>query len=88
MEPPQDAPIWTPSPSDKAICIIPGVVFDPQGHRVGYGKGYYDRYLSDKHIQRIGVVYDDFILKSLPHGRYDLAVDLIITEKRLISVSK
>lgn len=88
MEPPAHSPIWTPTDSDKAICVIPGVLFDQQGHRVGYGKGYYDRYLSDKKVQRIGVVYDDFILKSLPHGRYDLAVDLIVTEKRLISVAK
>ena len=87
MEPPTDCPVWTPTDADKAICIIPGVLFDPKGHRVGYGKGYYDRYLSDKTVQRIGVVYDDFILPNLPHGRYDLAVDLIVTEKRLISVS-
>lgn len=88
MEPPADSPVWVPTDADKAICIIPGVLFDPAGHRVGYGKGYYDRYFSDKNVQRIGVVYDDFILKSLPHGRYDLAVDLIVTEKRLISVQK
>lgn len=88
MEPPADSPIWAPADADKAICIIPGVIFDMQGHRIGYGKGYYDRYFSDKTVQRIGVVYDDFILKSLPHGRYDLAVDLIITEKRLVSVAK
>ena len=88
MEPRESAPIWTPMPADKAICIIPGVIFDRDGHRVGYGKGYYDRYLSDKNIQRIGVIYDDFVLRSLPHGRYDLAVDLIVTEKRLLSVIK
>ena len=88
MEPPSDSPVWTPTDSDKAICIIPGVIFDIRGHRIGYGKGYYDRYFSDKTVQRIGVVYDDFILTDLPHGRYDLAVDLIITEKRLISVQK
>ena len=88
MEPPADSPIWTPTDADKAICIIPGVIFDPQGHRVGYGKGYYDRYFSDKTVQRIGIVYDDFVLPSLPHGRYDLAVDLIITEKRLISIGR
>ena len=88
MEPPKDSEIWTPTDADKALCIIPAVIYDTAGHRVGYGKGYYDRYLSDKNVQRIGVVYDDFILKNLPHGRYDMAVDLIITEKRLISVPK
>lgn len=88
LEPPADSPIWTPTDADKAICVIPGVIFDPQGHRIGYGKGYYDRYFSDKTVQRIGIVYDDFILPTVPHGRYDLSVDLIITEKRLISVSR
>ena len=87
MEPSEDAPVCVPTEADKAICIIPGVLFDPNGHRVGYGKGYYDRYLSDKPVQKIGVVYDDFILHDLPHGRYDLSVDLIITEKRLVSVN-
>ena len=86
MEPKAECPIWVPTATDKAICVIPGVIFDINGHRVGYGKGYYDRYLSDKSVQKIGVVYDEFIRKDLPHGRYDLTVDLIITEKRLISV--
>ena len=86
MEPKADSHIFVPTETDKTICIIPGVIYDTEGHRVGYGKGYYDRYLSDKPVQKIGVVYDDFILSSLPHGRFDLAVDLIITEKRLISI--
>ena len=86
MEPKADSPVCVPTEADKAICIIPGVIYDTEGHRVGYGKGYYDRYLSDKPVQKIGVVYDDFILSNLPHGRFDLAVDLIITEKRLISI--
>ena len=38
-EPPADAPIWTPSADDRAICIIPGILFDPTGHRVGYEIG-------------------------------------------------
>ena len=86
MEPPADSPIWKPTDTDKAICVIPGVLYDRDGYRVGYGKGYYDRYLSDKQVQKIGIVYDDFVLKTLPHGRYDLTVDFIITEKRLINV--
>jgi len=89
MEPPADAPVWKPSPADRAVCVIPAVLFDVSGHRIGYGKGFYDRYLSGKSgIQRIGVAYDRFITESVPHGRYDLSVDFIVSEKRLLSVKK
>lgn len=87
-EPPQDAPIWTPTGGESAVCIIPGVLYDKRGHRIGYGKGYYDRYLSDKSITRIGVVYNDFLLDSIPTGRFDLAADVIITEKQILTVRK
>ena len=88
MEPAADAPIWRPSSNDRAICIIPAVIFDAEGHRIGYGKGYYDRYLSGKPIQRIGVIYDQLMVKELPHGKYDLSVDFIVSEKKLITVKK
>lgn len=87
-EPPKDAPIWIPNDGEKALCIIPGVVFDRHGHRIGYGKGYYDRYLCDKNIQRIGVAYSCLVVDELPHGRYDLAMDLVVSEKQMISILK
>ena len=90
MEPSESAPVWTPSEScEGVICIIPAVVFDRGGHRIGYGKGYYDRYLSTcKRITRLGVIYNDFLLNSIPTGRFDLAADAIITEKQILTVKK
>lgn len=65
----------------KCICIIPALIYDKQGYRIGYGKGYYDRYLSDFNGTKLGVSYSELILDKLPHGRFDLHTDLIVTER-------
>lgn len=65
----------------NVICIIPAVVYDKKGFRIGYGGGYYDRYLSSFKGTKVGVEYTDFIVGEVPHGRFDLAVDVLITEK-------
>lgn len=65
----------------NVICIIPGIVYDKKGYRIGYGGGYYDRYLSSFKGTKVGVAYTDFIANSVPHGRFDLAVDVLITER-------
>lgn len=86
-EPSADAPIWVPGEHEHALCLIPGIAFDLDGYRIGYGKGYYDRYFkSDCPILKIGVVYSEAILSRLPHGRFDIAVDAVITEKQLLTV--
>ena len=65
----------------KSICIIPGVVFDEWGYRVGYGKGYYDRFLSAYDGTKFGLSYSECILKEVPRGRFDRHVDILISEK-------
>lgn len=81
-EPPEDAPIYDPErDTGSAICLVPALVFDREGYRLGYGKGYYDRYLSAFSGCTIGVVYSDYILKAVPRGRYDVKVDILLTEK-------
>ena len=80
LEPPESNPMYIPSPAGTAVCLIPGLVFDIHGFRVGYGKGFYDRYLSDFAGCKIGVVYSDCILNELPRGRFDLSVDVLLTE--------
>ena len=62
-------------------AFIPGIVYDKKGYRIGYGGGYYDRYLSSFKGTKVGVAYTDFIANSVPHGRFDLAVDVLITER-------
>lgn len=69
---------------DKSICVVPGFSFDQEGYRLGYGKGYYDRFLSSFHGLIIGLCYSNCIRKLLPRGYYDLPVHLLITDKYLI----
>lgn len=64
-----------------SICIIPGLAFDFQGFRLGYGKGYYDRFLCNYPCQKIGMVYESCMQGRLPHGRFDIPVDVLVTER-------
>lgn len=72
----------------SVIAVIPALSFDKKGYRLGYGKGYYDRYMSNLKASCVGLVYTDFIAESLPIGRYDLRVDLLVTEKGVKLVEK
>lgn len=64
-----------------SVCIIPGLAFDPEGYRLGYGKGYYDRFLNGYDGYHIGICYNGCMKNRLPHGRYDVSVDVLVTEK-------
>ena len=64
---------------------MPGVVFDVHGYRIGYGGGYYDRFLHGFHGSVAGLIYRDFIIPSLPRGRYDRALPIMITEGGMIA---
>lgn len=80
LEPdPGRQPVLTAFP--RSICILPGLGFDLEGYRLGYGKGYYDRFLSKYRGTNIGVCYNICLKPLLPHGRYDKMVDILVTEK-------
>lgn len=64
-----------------AVCILPGLGFDLQGYRLGYGKGYYDRFLANFKGKNIGVCYNICLKALIPHGKYDKMVDVLVTEK-------
>lgn len=66
-----------------SICIVPGLAFDHAGYRLGYGKGYYDRFLSAYPKAKIGIVYSCCMTHRLIHGKFDVPVDLLVTEKYL-----
>ncbi len=84
-EPPEEAEDYQPSPFKHDVCIVPAVCFDRQGYRIGYGKGYYDRFLSGFGGSSVGFTMDRLLCDSLPKGKYDKAVNLIITEKGVIT---
>ncbi len=64
-----------------ALCIVPGLAFDKNGKRIGYGAGYYDRYLENKDIVTAGLCYSQLLFDSVPSEAHDISVDYIITEK-------
>jgi len=66
------------------LVFVPGIAWDKNGHRLGYGKGYYDRYLRNLYTINVGLAYDFQVLEEIPHENNDLRVDLIVTEKRVI----
>lgn len=65
----------------KGLCIVPAFCYDSQGHRLGYGKGYYDRFLTRFGGQTVGLCYHDFLCHALPCGPFDRAVECIVTEE-------
>lgn len=67
------------------VAIIPGVAFDETGHRIGFGGGYFDRFLKKLHCTTIGFAYELQMIDKVPVHSYDVPVDFIVTEKRLLS---
>ena len=72
----------------RGFCLVPGFSFDVQGFRLGYGGGYYDRFLSRFGEFTVGVCYSFCVQWNLPHGYYDRSVDLLVTEKYVRRTSK
>ena len=78
-EPPEDAPLCIPD--KRALCIVPALSFDLVGNRIGYGKGYYDRYLSTFPGVTVGAAFASMLLKNVPTEAHDLPVDWLFTER-------
>ncbi len=67
--------------TNNSMCLIPAFSYDFTGFRLGYGKGYYDRFLANYQGHMIGICYSACIRRYLPHGRFDRPVQLLVTEK-------
>lgn len=70
------------------LCLVPAFSYDWQGFRLGYGKGYYDRFLARFDGNRVGLCYSACVQKTLPHGRFDRPVELLITDRYYRSTEK
>jgi 5-formyltetrahydrofolate cyclo-ligase len=76
------------TPDNIDLVIVPGLAFDRQGNRLGYGAGYYDRFLAEITALKIGVAFAVQIVEEVPVAPYDQRVDLIVTENEVISSQK
>ena len=72
---------------ENALCIVPALSYDKLGYRLGFGKGYYDRFLNEnKNLYPIGFCYSNCMTEKLPSEQYDIAVKKIITENLIIDI--
>lgn len=66
------------------LLLVPGLYFDLAGYRIGFGGGYYDRYLTDFKNNTVSILSDEQLVDSILPEKHDLAVDYLITENGLI----
>ncbi|MBP5639475.1 MAG: 5-formyltetrahydrofolate cyclo-ligase [Victivallales bacterium] len=71
----------------QRVWLVPALAFDRSGNRLGRGAGYYDRLLEGADGVKIGVAYDCQIADAIPSGAHDVAMDYVVTESHIISVS-
>ena len=71
---------------DVDVIIVPGVAFDRNCFRIGYGKGFYDRMLAqcknDSHV--IGVIFDELLYDTLPLEEHDVAMDMVVSPHEIL----
>ncbi len=78
------------SPSSLDVIIIPGLLFDRRGFRLGYGKGFYDVFLAalPERVQKIGLAFEAQVTDLINENNCDIPVDFLITEKKIYNFRK
>lgn len=84
IEEPIEAICQKLAPEQIDLVIVPGVVFNEQGFRIGFGGGYYDRFLAQYNGTTIALAFEEQIQSSIPIDEYDMPVQQIITDQRMI----
>lgn len=72
----------------EGLCIVPGFCFDYKGYRLGYGYGYYDRFLQHFGGITLGICYSNCITPQLPHGKFDKHVDILLNDKYIKEIKR
>ncbi|MCQ2982853.1 MAG: 5-formyltetrahydrofolate cyclo-ligase [Treponemataceae bacterium] len=86
LEPPEGASLFTPEKApETTLCVLPGLAFDEAGHRLGKGKGFYDRYLAEyPFLKTVGFAFDRQVVPVVPAEETDISCNAIVTDLRVI----
>lgn len=67
----------------ETVCLVPGLCFDKEGGRLGYGKGYYDRFLKNFTGKSVGICFEECVAENLVLDKHDKTVNYLITDKKI-----
>jgi len=70
------------------LVIVPGLAFDPRGHRIGFGGGFYDRFLSEVQAPKIALAYSFQVLEAIEVDPHDVKMDKIVTDERIYDCTR
>lgn len=73
---------------DIDVCIVPGIVFDQRGYRIGYGGGYYDRFLPLFKGTKLSIAFNEQLVEEVPFEKHDIAIDTLITDQTRLDFSE
>ena len=76
-----------PSSKSLDVILVPAVCISPIGIRLGYGHGFYDRYLAEHKTVTISITLEKQIVKNIPKSRHDIIIDWIVTEERVLKTA-
>ena len=71
---------WLEDEAVIDLVVVPGIAFDRRGHRIGFGGGYYDRFLATVESVVVGLCYDALILDKIPNESHDVPMDIVVAE--------
>ena len=79
-QPDPAAAVWLPAEARIDLVVVPGLAFDRRGQRIGWGGGYYDRFLAQVQAVKVGLCYDALVLDCIPGEPHDVPVDMVVAE--------
>lgn len=75
------------TPQDDGVIVVPGLAFDRRGHRIGFGGGYFDRFLADFSGLTIGLAYPWQLVERLPSEAHDIPVRMVVTSTETLTIT-
>ncbi|WP_053070402.1 5-formyltetrahydrofolate cyclo-ligase [Alkalihalobacillus pseudalcaliphilus] len=84
LKEPKNEDKWKVSKEQIDLVVVPGLAFNRLGARLGYGGGFYDRFLENENFVKVALAFSFQVLTSIPTEEHDQMVDIVITEKEVI----